>query len=106
MKYQKNENKTRNLVQEATDIIKLFEQKDPKPWPLETKALDLTSHVGLINQAVLEKKGYKEKGSASGLLGTELATVFFIILDIAQSSGIEFEEAFFDFLSETQKNLT
>lgn len=106
MKHLNKNAEMRNLVQEATKIIKLFEQKDPKPWPLEANALDLTSHVGLINQAVLERQGYKEKGSASGSLGNELATAFFIILDIAQSSGVEFEEVFFEFLSETQKNLT
>ena len=103
---QKNDVRFAKLLKEARDLIIRFKEHDPKPWPPEAKGLDLAAHVGAIEQALLEKQGYKSTKKSAEKLGEELATLFFISLDIAQDFGIDFETAFDRFLKETKKHLT
>lgn len=93
------------LIKEAYFLIDEFAKHDPKPWPATAKALDLMAHGGQTAALILEAEGYKEKISPSTALPGELATLFFIILDIAKEYQIDLSDALRVFLSETKQQL-
>lgn len=94
-----------SLIEQANVLIRAFAEHDPKPWPTTAKALDLSVHTGRTAGLILETEGYKEKNS-SDTLSNELATLFFILLDIAQEYQIDFKESFSLFLKNTNQHLT
>ncbi|MBX4210932.1 hypothetical protein KW783_03105 [Candidatus Parcubacteria bacterium] len=93
------------LIRQAYTLIRAFAEHDPKPWSTTVKTLDLMADSGKIAALVLEAEGYKDKKSED-TLPEELATLFFIILDIAQDYQIDFKESFASFLEKTEQQLT
>ncbi len=93
------------LVARAYELMAVFARHDPKTWPISAKALDLESHTGKVAQAALEKEGYKPTHAAVDGLGVELATLFFICLDLARDFGLNFKGEFSKFLVDSEQKL-
>lgn len=92
-------------VEQAQSLARKFAKIDPKPWPPEVKAVDLQAHVGRLAQAILEREGFKSSRDASAALGRHLATIFFILLDIADTANVNFQGAFDALLAEVEADL-
>lgn len=93
----------RKTISRAQRIVRAFASHDAKPWAPEIKAVDLQVHVGALAQAVLEQGGFKPTTEVREQLGSELATILFILLDIAEVYNIDFEQAFDIFLTTTER---
>lgn len=89
----------------AQMLAREFTKIDPKPWPPEVKVVDLQAHVGRLAQAILEQEGFKPSQAESSALGRHLATIFFILLDIASVKKIDFLKAFEDLLTAVEIDL-
>lgn len=92
-------------ISQSQRIARLFALHDARPWTPEIKTVDLQVHVGALAQAVLERGGFKPTTESREQLGTELATVLFILLDLAEAYNINFEQAFDAFLTKTEGEL-
>ncbi len=86
-------------------LSKRFAEHDPEPWSADTKVVDLCSHLGQLAQGVLEKEGRKKPGLAAEQLGQRMATILFILTDLAQDYKIDVEQEFTKFLDTTELEL-
>lgn len=93
------------IIKDAQSLARQFGKIDPKPWPAEVKVADLQIKVGSVAQAVLKRQGFKASGKTADKLAKDLATIFFILLDLADVYKIDFEQAFASFLAVTKKEL-
>ena len=95
----------KETINRAQGISRKFAEHDANPWNAETKILDLSSHVGQLAQGVLEKEGRKKLDFAAGQIGQRIATILFILSDVAADYGIDVDQEFRDFLDRTESNL-
>lgn len=92
-------------ISRSQRIARLFASHDAKPWTPEIKTVDLEAHVGALAQAVLEQGGFKPAAGSREQVGTELATVLFILLDLAEAYNVNFEQVFDAFLTKIERQL-
>lgn len=98
-------NTFKEVVNRAEGISRQFASHDAKPWSAETKVLDLLSHVGQLAQGVLEKEGRKGLGSAAEQLGQRMATILFILTDLAAEYHINLDQEFEIFLDQNESEI-
>lgn len=95
----------KETIKRAQELSKKFAAHDAHPWSAETKVLDLSSHAGQVAQGVLEKEGRKTLDSAADQLGQRMATMMFILCDLAADYYIELDQEFVNFLDRTESEL-
>jgi hypothetical protein len=83
-----------------SEVLKLIDEfnnsmskHDKMPWQLEQKILDLQNQIGGIAKAALEKGDYKTSKNNLAKVNESLAMSFILLVDIANTFGINFQEA-------------
>lgn len=93
------------VIKEAQVVARSFADHDPRPWPAEVKIADLLTHLGSLTERVLESEGYKKGGKNKERLARELATIFFILIDVSDYYKVDFSKTFRNLLEETRRQL-
>ncbi|PIR05146.1 MAG: hypothetical protein COV57_00680 [Candidatus Liptonbacteria bacterium CG11_big_fil_rev_8_21_14_0_20_35_14] len=94
------------VIKEAQVIARNFANLDPKPWPPEVKTLDLQAKVGNLSQLILNRQGFKKNQNHSSEISEELATIFFIVLDLADTYDVDFSTVFDKLISDLKSEIS
>lgn len=95
----------KETLSRAQRIARAYASHDAKPWTAEIKIVDMQVHVGTLAQAVLEQGGFKPATDIREQVGSELATILFILFDLAEECKIDLEQTFEALLAQTEREL-
>jgi len=94
----------KQTIDRSQAVARQWAEHDSKPWPVEVKVVDLNRIIGDLSSKVLRKRGFK-KLDISDDATEELATMMFIILDIAQDLGVDLAKAYPELIAKFEQDL-
>ena len=96
----------RQIIERAKEIKKvnagLAQNEGSKAWGLAERTQGLVGDVGDLVKLVMAKNGYRNYEDLDKRLAHELADCLWAVIIIAEESGVDLEEAFFETMKEIE----
>jgi len=95
------------MINKAIEIKKRYNKIELKEWNLEQDFMGMAKDMGDLSKLLMIYKGYraKENSNLKKEIEHELADILWSVIVIAEKTGVNLEESFWDAMDELDKKL-
>jgi len=94
----------KEMMSKAVEVREKYSKTDPKHWDVEQVFMGMIKDIGNLSKLLMVNSGYRSDldGDVKEKLRHELSDILYSLLVIADKTGIDLEESFWNTMNEIE----